>query len=136
MIIKSLNISGLDEKMDPTWDKIEKSLTRLNGKDVSYLIISSDSYDFIQCAGNQDKLTVEYRLTDKNKFKHFVIGKGKAKSAFKTVWATIECNVGPIRVHTNEILDISDATDIFKSYFWDGIIPDYYKKRDVTRQFK
>jgi hypothetical protein len=73
---------------------------------------------------------------EKNKFKHFVIGKGQNKSAINTVWSQIDCRVGPILIHENEVLTIIDSIEIFKAFYNNEVLPSTYKKRNVTKQYK
>lgn len=124
------------EILNPTWEKIEKSLRSLNGTSKSFFILESESGDYIQCAGQPEKLALEYRIFDSGKFKHFVLAKRELKNSSQIIWTTIECKVGPIRIHENEVMNIEDAIMIFKSFYESFSVPTEITKRNVTKYFK
>jgi hypothetical protein len=125
------------ETQNPDWDKIESSLKLIDPLDKTFFVLTNDLGSFIQCAGSKDELTIELRENENlNTFKHFVVGKGGNLSPLNTIWTQIDCRVGPIRIHYNEVMTIKDAVDIFKAFFNNETLPLTYKKRNVTKQFR
>lgn len=119
--------------LEPQWTKVEESLKQIDPNTKCYFILTSDSGSYIQCAGSKEKLTIELRETKDGTFKHYVIGKGDGENSLRTVWQTIDCRVGPIRVHDNEVLGLTDAVANFKFFYTDSIHLTEYKKRNVTK---
>ena len=129
------NIDTIDTQ-NPDWNRIDISLKLIDPLIKSFFILTNDLGSYIQCAGSKDRLTIELReCENQNSFKHFVIGKGENTSPLNTIWTQIDCRVGPIRIHDNEVLTIKDAIDLFRAFFNDEKIPLTYKKRNVTKQF-
>ena len=119
--------------LDPPWTKVEESLKQIDPTTKCYFILTSDSGSYIQCAGSKETLTIELRETKDDTFKHYVIGKGDGENSLGTVWQTIDCRVGPIRVHGNEVLDLNDAVVNFKWFFSDSKQLTEYRKRNVSK---
>lgn len=115
------------------WDGIKTELNKLDGIENGYLILGNNNGDYIQCAGNPNMLTVEYRVNSKPNLKHYVIGKGKNISPMKVSWIALQNNVGPIMVHKEEVLNLKDAELIFKEFFENQTIPSELNKRNVTK---
>jgi hypothetical protein len=120
---------------NPTWIQIEKLMREINSDSPCFFILTAASGDYLQCAGGQNRITVEFRQILKTGFKHFVLGKGEIVSALKTVWTTIDCRVGPIRIHEDEVLNLDVAIRTFKYFFERADIPSEFKKRNVTKDF-
>lgn len=121
---------------NPVWTRIEKSLREINSDTSCFFILTADSGDYLQCAGGQSRITVEFRQVLKTEFKHFVLGKGEIINALKTVWTTINCRVGRIDIHEDEVLNLDETILTFKYFFKHTNIPPEFKKRNVTRDFK
>lgn len=121
---------------NPDWSIIEKSLSQLDNLTISFCILEMDNGDYIQCAGGVDRLTIEIRKYAEQNFKHYRIGLLKQKKIFKNVWATIDCKVGPIRVHNYEVLELNDAIALYLDFFKGNVLNDKYNKRNITRDFK
>jgi len=121
------------ELKNPDWNGIKTELKKLDGITNGYLILENDNGDYIQCAGQTEMLTIEYRLNSKPKFKHYVIGKGKNKSPLKVNWTVLRTTVGEIMVHNEEVLNLDDAELIFKEYYENQTVPIELNKRNVTK---
>ena len=121
------------ELKNPNWLGIKSALNELDGKINGHLILENKNGDYIQCAGWMEKMTVEYRINSKPKFKHFVIGKGGNKSPLKVEWICLQTAVGEIMVHKEEVLNIKDAEFIFKEFYKNNSIPTDLNKRNVTK---
>lgn len=129
------NIDSI-ETQNPDWNKIDLSLKLIDPLIKTFFVLTNDFGSYIQCAGSKDRLAIELReFESQNIFKHFVIGKGGNTNPLKTIWTQIDCRVGPIRIHDNEVLTIKDAIDLFNIFFNSEKIPLTYKKRNVTKQF-
>ena len=68
------------------------------------------------------------------KFKNYVLGRGAIKSPLKTVWTEIKCKVGPIYIHDDEVLSLTDVKMTFKSFFDNQTLPTRYKMRNTTNK--
>ena len=119
------------KKLD--WNQIETEINNLGSKNCGYLILENDNGDYIQCAGDSEMLTVEYRIHTKSKFKHYVIGKGENKSPLKVNWVFLQTDAGGIMIHKEEVLNLKEANLIFKAFFEKQIIPTELNKRNVTK---
>lgn len=128
--------SEISNLSDPTWDLIEKELHSLDGKNNGFITLANRNEDFVQVAGNQNHLTIEYRNNLENGFKHYVLGLGGNKSPLKVTWISLETTIGNIRIHKEEVMNIDDAVAVFKEFFLNGSLPDRYNKRNITKLFK
>ena len=117
------------------WNSIEDALRSLDSYKKAYIVLTNIDGSYLQCAGGIDRLTIELQEINESGFKHFIIGKGDDKSALKTTWVQIDCRVGPIRVHDNEVLNLKDGMLIFRSFFQGDELPGGYKRRNVTKNF-
>lgn len=133
-----LTIDGNNETKEiemHDWQSIDKHISTLNGDSISFCILESPNGDYIQCAGSVDKMTIELRIYNNSSFKHYRLGYITKKKLFKNVWSTIDCKVGPIRVHDNEVLELSDALSIFKGFFIGNNLTKEYNRRNITKDF-
>ena len=118
------------------WFYIEKALSNINPITKAFFILTDPiSGSYIQCAGGVERLCAEIRVIANGKFKHYFIGKEVGKNPYNVIWTQIDCRIGPIRIHTTEVLNILDAQKLFNSFLTDGTIPTSYNLRNVTRQF-
>ncbi len=120
------------ELKNPQWNDIICAFDRLDGRDNGHICLESKNGDYVQCAGWREKLTVEYRLNAKPKFKHYVIGKAEGKSPLKVSWVLLQTS-GGIMVHKEEVLTIDDAEFVFKEFYKNNAIPSGLNKRNVTK---
>lgn len=120
---------------NPEWELVENSILKMDGSNVSFCLLELANGDYIQCAGSIEKLTVENREYLDHEFKHFRYGKRKKLSIDKLVWTTINCKVGPIRIHKNEHLRSEDAISIFSDFYYSKDIKDDFRKRNITKDF-
>jgi len=120
--------------VDPSWSKIELGLKQIDERKNSYCILTADSGSYLQCAGGQNEVSIEYREILKGGFNHYVLSRGPIERPLKTVWHNINCNVGPIRVHRNEVLTLEDAMIAFKFFLINSNVPPDFNKRNVTKQ--
>ena len=124
------------ETADANWLAIEESLFRMNSDSKSYVVLTDpESGSYIQCAGSVKRLSIELRIYSNQTFKHYVIGKSKFINPLSVSWATIECRVGPIRVHDSEVLTIDDACKLFSKFYAGIDTPPDYSKRNVTKMY-
>jgi hypothetical protein len=121
---------------NPSWGQIEESLQNIDGENCCFFILTADSGSYLQCAGGQRAVTLEFREIANGNFKHFILGKGQVKNALKTVWSIIDCRVGPIRVHKDEVLTLGDAKGAFTYFFQTSDIPPSFTRRNVTKHFR
>ncbi len=123
------------DNINPTWEYIESSLNKLDPINKAYFILTNEFSSYIQCAGSKEKLTIEFRKFDNSTFKHYVIGKRKSENISAITWDKIECKIGPIFIHDNEVLNIENAIEIFNTFYNQKDIPLSYNQRNITKQF-
>ncbi|EAS19464.1 hypothetical protein BBFL7_00009 [Flavobacteria bacterium BBFL7] len=115
-------ISNYKELIEPSWNEIHKVITKLDGENISFLILENEKGDYLQCLGNSHKMTIEYRYEEENDYKHTVLGKMptvKKETIIKT-------STGEITIYENEIFDMDELT---------GIIRSFYEKNEVNNDF-
>ena len=120
---------------NPSWTQIEKSLREIDEDTCCFFILTADTGSYLQCAGGQFAVTLEFREMLNGSFKHFVLGKGQVTGALKTIWTTIDCRVGPIRIHKDEILTLADAIAAFAHFFEKSAVLPALTRRNVTKHF-
>ncbi len=119
------------EEQDTDIDFVLNFLNQMVSETSSYCTLSFSVNHYIQCAGSNKKLTVEFRKTMDNGFKHFVVGE---KSLFKYE-TKVPYSGGNIKVKSNEILNSKQAKEIFTSFINDNNIPTSYILRETTEMF-
>ena len=124
------------DTVNPTWKYILKSLNNIDPDFKSYYILTDESSSYIQCAGSKKRLVIEHRKRHGETFKHCVLGNKKNENSISVVWKHIECKVGPISIHDNEVLTINDAIKIFKAFYEKQDLPQIYNYRNITKQFE
>jgi hypothetical protein len=113
------------------FNQVKSYLNRLDPINSPFIILESVNGNYLQCVGDKNKLSIEVRFYSDDIFKHYVIG---TKDQSKT-WDIIKCKVGPIRVLKHEVFKIDDAIKIYESFFDNGIVPETYNKRNITKMF-
>jgi hypothetical protein len=78
-----------------------------------YLVIAIQENDYIQCAGANDRFTVEMRKPINDAFKHWRLGSLEQSK----VWEEIDCHVGPISVLQHEVFSFNTTCSILELYF-------------------
>jgi hypothetical protein len=106
-------------------------LKQMNTQTSSFCTFSFNDDEYIQCAGSNSKMTIEYREPARIGFLHYVVG---VKSFFKTN-SKISYTAGIIQVKSNELFNYQHAIEIFTSFIKDRKIPKQYVKRDTTSMF-
>jgi hypothetical protein len=121
---------------DPKPMDIQNTLKSINAESNCYFILTSEKGSYIQCAGDANKLCVEFREMTGKSFKHYILGVQRSKKKEMQIrWDTIHCHVGPIRVHDNEVLKLRDAIEIFYCFLDNGDVPQIFQRRNVTKYF-
>lgn len=117
-------------------EKVLNAIESINGTEISFFILEANNGDYLQCAGNQNDLVIEFREHKNDTFKHFVIGpKKKLISPLKVVWLSIECKVGPIKIHDTEPFSKNGVKEIFKEFYHSQKLPAYVNFRNITKMF-
>ncbi len=102
----------------------------------SYFIITNELSSYVQCAGDKTRLVIEYRKHSGETFKHYVLGNKKPNESLTISWARIDWKVGPIHIHTNEVLSLDDAVNIFKVFYETKDVPLVYNRRNISKRFQ
>jgi hypothetical protein len=119
----------------PSWPQVADALDKLHPTRNAFVILSVADGDYIQTTGGADRLTVEYRHYSEpsgKEFLHFVLGRPGGGNGT----TEIESNVGPVPVHENEVLTLTDAKRAFRHFYETQSVPDDYAMRDVTVRFQ
>jgi hypothetical protein len=120
-------------KVVTSFDEVSRMLDKLDPQGTPYVHLNRDNDDYVQCAGDFRRLTVEARfyIEGLDKFKHYVIGKQEMSKA----WTNIYGPVGPIPRLLHEVLMLEDAREIFSEFYSTGTVPGKYLKRNITKIF-
>ncbi|MGC3945573.1 MAG: hypothetical protein QM762_13820 [Chryseolinea sp.] len=117
----------------PSWTQIEDAIRKIDSETNCFAILTTNTGDYLQCAGGQTAVTLEFRQIEEGGFKHFVLGKGQATSAIGAVWSKIDCKIGPIWIHKEEELTLDEAVMAFRYFFDNSDINNDFKKRNITK---
>ena len=120
------------EEINPKLEYIEKLIDKIDGTEISFLILEDEFGSYIQGLGNQDRLTVEFRKKEKGIHKHFVLSKKKSGLIKRRKQAIIKTSTGIVKVLKEDILNTTDLKVIFESFYNFGDVPNEYYKRDIT----
>ncbi|NOQ72535.1 MAG: hypothetical protein GQ574_11065 [Crocinitomix sp.] len=108
------NSKEVREEKLPNLEGLKKCLNGLKENKVDcYLIIDNKENDYLQCAGANDKFTVELRTPKNDTFGHWRLGQLKQSK----VWEEIDCHVGPISVLQHEVFSFETICSILTFYF-------------------
>lgn len=127
--------TNINQNENVEWSEVELALNDFAQGKISTLCLEQANNHYIQCAGRADRLTIEYRMTTNEAFKHFILGKGRNKSPLKVTWTVVETTSGNLRRHLDEVLTIEDGQISFKHFFEHKTIKDTYRLRNITNFF-
>ena len=137
-----MDVQGIDRGEH---DDITRTLARLDGKKLYSLLLwrlpsgksldetspRKDADEYIQCAGSDDRITVEVRRRRGDRFEHFVVGRaekhGDGGKKVTIHWDSAETVVAP-----NEVLTPSEAAELFLAYYRTGWVPSRYVLRALA----
>lgn len=112
-------------------DAIVDGIEGIHPERNSYYVVQKLNRDYIQFAGSREALVAEMRVYAGNQFAHSVIGYDIEPGLI----ATVECNVGPIRVNQSQVLSITDAKRLIAAFCRNLPWPEGYRLADVTERF-
>jgi hypothetical protein len=114
------------------WHEIVNALECMEAGHRSFVVLTVDDQNFVQTLGNRGALVVEWRTTSEDVMSHYVLGrKGSAKTELQCVpGSTGNSEV----VFHGEVLDLTDALIIFRSFYEHQKVPDAYHLRDITKR--
>lgn len=118
----------VQEEREPSIDFVVDCLKNMNGETNSFCILSDNTLSYIQCAGSTGRLAIEYRKYEGIEFKHYVAGYRKLLKSETTVYFSGR----DLPVKTNEVFNLVDAIEIFKSFYSKKGIPKGYVLRNVN----
>ncbi|WDQ15125.1 hypothetical protein [Rhodopirellula sp. P2] len=118
---------------NPTRDYVGDRLSRITPSGPGYFSLTSDDGSYVQTAGARMKLVIEYRKSNGDSFRHYVLGRDDISNPSAT---QINSAVGQINLMADEILDIDDVIDVFGHFLECGAVPRQYKLRDDTKRFQ
>ncbi len=112
-------------------EQIIAGIEHIHPKRNSYYIVTKPGEDYLQFAGSRDRLVAEVRNHSGRKFRHWVIGRD-VEPGFPD---RVECNVGPIVVNQNQLLNVEDAKKLIAAFCAGRPWPQGYRLADVTERF-
>lgn len=116
----------------PDWKTADKLLDGLDLQLSPFVVLSLSNHSYVQCLGSKSRLTVEARVyTAKGSFTHWVFGRGPLKGRRET----IQASTGASNVDASQLLTISDARHIMRSFLETQSFPAEYHREDVTAAF-
>ena len=118
-------------KSNPDKEFIITYLKQMNNKTSSFCTLSLNDHHYVQCAGEKDKMIIEYRKPHELQFYHFVLGKGSNKIEN----SSIKYSGGNIELKKNEILNYNDACMIFECFFEGKDFSSEYVFREISSMF-
>jgi len=94
----------------------------------SFYVLEDKNGNYMQCGGGQKACTVEMHIRKpRGGDKHYIIG----FVGGSTEPAEIPMSTGVIEVQKNEVLQVSDAVELFEIFFKGGDIPPKYGLREA-----
>ena len=111
--------------------KVIDGIDNLHPKKNSYYAVIKQNGDYLQFAGSCERLVAEVRRYQGKQFRHYVIGRDTESGLVDK----IECNVGPIRINQNQVLNVSDAKKLIQAFCNNLPWPNEYQIGDVTERF-
>jgi hypothetical protein len=101
------------------------------GKSLDDVSPFEDANEYIQCAGLAERMTVEVRRLNGDKYEHFVVGRapnGENPGKKETIhWEDVETVVA-----SNEVFSADEAAGLFLSYYRTGWVPSSYVLRPLS----
>ena len=73
------------EISQPSWAQVEDAIRKIDNETNCFAILTASTGDYLQCAGGQSAVTLEFRQIREGGFRHFVLGKGQATKDRKSV---------------------------------------------------
>lgn len=137
--------SELQDSFGTPAEELRDLLYRLNGYDRFSLILwalptgryldetspDEDAREYLQCAGNADRMVVEMRRLIEGEPQQYVIGRpvaaGSSEPGQEVHWSNFVTVV-----YGNEVFDAAETAALFASYYESGEIPAQYFERPVT----
>jgi hypothetical protein len=90
-----------------------------------------DANEYIQCAGMAERMTVEVRRLEGDKYEHFVVGRAPQSenpAQKETIhWEDVDTVVAP-----NEVFSADEAAELFLSYHRTGWVASSYVLRPLS----
>lgn len=108
----------------------EEVLNKLDPEKNSFLILEHDSGNYMECGGSKTACTVECRTYESSrKYNHYVVGHADGATAA----ATVKMSGGGVSVQKGEVLNASEAAELFALFVAGKEFPKKYalRKKDV-----
>ena len=118
---------------NPTRDYVGGRLNCITPAGPGFFSLTSDDGSYVQTAGARLKLVIEYRKSEADSFRHYILGR---KDVSDRSTRQINSAVGQISLLANEVLDVDDAIDVFGHFLEYGAVPSQYELRDDTSRFR
>jgi hypothetical protein len=121
---------------EPSWSAIADALSNISSNRDPFVILSSGE-DFVQALGGKNSLMIEWRVWRSSKdFSQFVIGRGALANNLSIVAITgsqlPDDSVCHEPAFMHEVLTLSDALLIFRSFHETLTVPKEYSLREIS----
>ncbi|MET4429709.1 hypothetical protein [Mycolicibacterium sp. 624] len=93
--------------------------------------ISEASSTYIQSGGSAERLSVEIRRREGNRYRQYVVGHFGPSGELTTERILLGPHE-PLVVRSSEVFDADEAAQLFLSWFKVGAIPDGYSLRELN----
>jgi hypothetical protein len=127
-----LSVESEPDIENASWHHVVDALERMEAGHRSFVVLIVDEQNFVQTLGNRDALVVEWRTTANDVMSHYVLGR---KGSVKTEPQCVPGSAGNVEVVLHrEVLDLTDALIIFRSFYEQTKVPDAYHLRDISKR--
>jgi hypothetical protein len=121
---------------EPSWGAIANALNNISPSQDPFVILSSGEH-FVQALGRQNTLMIEWRVCRTSKdFSQFVVGRGALANNLSIVAITgsqlPDDSVCHEPAFMHEVLTLSDALVIFRSFHESLTVPKEYSLREIS----
>lgn len=108
--------------------RFEELLNGLDSKKNSFFVLEGRGGDYIQCGGGNAACSVEFRRYDQSgQYRHYAVGRagGSSEAAF------IQMSTNKMTVRNSEVLNATDAAELFECFLSGKEIPPQYALREL-----
>ena len=120
-------------KQAASFEDVETALSALHPTRMSFMSLTAGDGSYVQVAGAKLRLTIEARRVQADgSFRHVVLGRPSGP----TEEISINYIGGPVTVLRREVLSLTDATLVCRTFFESHTLPVAYVLRDTTSRFR
>jgi hypothetical protein len=114
-----------------SWEQVASALNRIESGRRAFVILEANDENYVQALGAPNELTVEWRARSGDVMSHQVLGRRGWNSAeVQNLPGSSGCKLTVLK---HEVLDLTDALILFRSFYEHLKVPDAYRLREITR---